>query len=468
MYRISKKNFRLKKFIVILMAIVICSTFSEIVPSEAYASNGYESENSTGSDSQTIGTEGQGENQDKPKSENGKTDTTDNENENTKTENSTSDEKISKDNIKEQKVSRKIKRIKYKKTYIKKVKRNVKVKNYRKNVYNKISVYPAYGRKVRIQRYDRKSGKWKTYRSYKTKKTEKATLTLKYPHLWRRYTTSNWRIYCKPLKTKRYSAPAKGIKTTITNQIFLKCKAAIVMEKNSGKVVYEYNAYMPGKIASMTKMMTAILLNEGKKTSDTIYISKKAARTPYAFGLKAGDSTSMANIMHALLLLSSNDAATAIGENIAGSQKKFVKMMNAKARKLGCKNTLYTNPHGLDTKRNHSTAYDVAFIGRYILRSGTTTFVKKVVRTKKYFFKTNKSKGRKLYNGDKMLYTKKRFVGIKTGTTGKAGYCFCGAFKYRGKTYITVVMGAGTQKWRWKNTSLLRNYVIWRVKKHCL
>ena len=202
---------------------------------------------------------------------------------------------------------------------------------------------------------------------------------------------------------------------------------------------------------------------------DTICISKKAARTPYAFGLKAGDSTSMANIIHALLLLSSNDAATAIGENIAGSQKKFVKMMNAKARKLGCKNTLYTNPHGLDTKRNHSTAYDVALIGRYILRSGTTTFVKKVVRTKKYFFKTNKSKGRKLYNGDKMLYTKKkRFVGIKTGTTGKAGYCFCGAFKYRGKTYITVVMGAGTQKWRWKNTSLLRNYVIWRVKKHCL
>ena len=121
MYRISKKNFRLKKIIVILMAIVICSTFSEIVPSEAYVSNGYESENSTGSDSQTIGTEGQEENQDKPKSENGKTDTTDNENENTKTENSNSDEKISKDNIKEQKVSRKIKRIKYKKTYIKKV-----------------------------------------------------------------------------------------------------------------------------------------------------------------------------------------------------------------------------------------------------------------------------------------------------------------------------------------------------------
>ena len=103
------------------------------------------------------------------------------------------------------------------------------------------------------------------------------------------------------------------------------------------------------------------------------------------------------------MLPSSNEAATVVAKNIGGSVKNFARMMNRKARKIGCRNTFYENPHGLDTRRNHTTAYDTALIARYILKSDTTSLVRKAMNTRSYFFRTSKGRGYRLNTTDRML-----------------------------------------------------------------
>ena len=165
----------------------------------------------------------------------------------------------------------------------------------------------------------------------------------------------------------------------------------------------------------------------------------------------------MGHILYAALLLSDNGSATALAEHTAGSERAFASMMNEKAEELGCENTHFVNPHGLDENDHYSTARDLALIGSYAMNNSQ---FRKIVKTKKYSFRTLKKK--KLYSFEttnKLLGEIAGVAGVKTGTTENAGCCFVGAYRHKGKYYITAVLGAKKNAQRWEDTKTLIRYI---------
>ncbi|MDQ0219039.1 D-alanyl-D-alanine carboxypeptidase [Peribacillus cavernae] len=148
---------------------------------------------------------------------------------------------------------------------------------------------------------------------------------------------------------------------------------AILMEEGSGRVIYQENAHQKSKIASITKIMTALLAVESGKLDKTVTISGHAVGTEgSSLFLKNGEKMKLEDLTYGLMLRSGNDAAVAIAEYVGGSLDGFVWMMNRKAEEIGMKNTHFSNPHGLDnTKDHYSTAYDMALLTRYAMNNDT-------------------------------------------------------------------------------------------------
>ncbi|MDM5338807.1 D-alanyl-D-alanine carboxypeptidase family protein [Fictibacillus enclensis] len=148
-------------------------------------------------------------------------------------------------------------------------------------------------------------------------------------------------------------------------------RAAILMEQESGRILYARNEHRPMRIASITKIMTAILAIESGKLSDRVTISDRATRTEgSSLYLKPEEHISLNDLVYGLILRSGNDSAVAIAEYVGGSLDGFVYMMNQKAREIGMKNTLFRNPHGLDDHDDHySSAYDMALLTRYAMEN---------------------------------------------------------------------------------------------------
>ncbi|WP_322114359.1 D-alanyl-D-alanine carboxypeptidase family protein [Fictibacillus sp. KU28468] len=148
-------------------------------------------------------------------------------------------------------------------------------------------------------------------------------------------------------------------------------RAAILMDQDSGRILYARNEHRPMRIASITKIMTAILAIESGKLQDRVTVSEKATKTEgSSLYLKPGEHISLNDLVYGLMLRSGNDSAVAIAEYVGGSFDGFVYMMNQKAREIGMKNTLFRNPHGLDDHDDHySTAYDMAVLTRYAMEN---------------------------------------------------------------------------------------------------
>lgn len=149
--------------------------------------------------------------------------------------------------------------------------------------------------------------------------------------------------------------------------------SAILMEQGSGRVIHEKNAHEKSRIASITKIMTAILAVESGKLDDTVKVSPNAVGTEgSSLYLKNGERIKLEDLTYGLMLRSGNDAAVAIAEHVGGSFGGFVWLMNQKAEEIGMKNTNFSNPHGLDNSKNHySTAYDMALLTRYAMENET-------------------------------------------------------------------------------------------------
>ncbi len=166
-------------------------------------------------------------------------------------------------------------------------------------------------------------------------------------------------------------------------KIYVSANSAILMEQESGRVIYEKDAHTQRRIASITKIMTAILAIESGKMNDMVTISENAVRTEgSSIYLKAGDKIPLEDLVYGLMLRSGNDAATAIAEYVGGSLDGFVYLMKQKAEEIGMKDTNFENPHGLDDHENHySTAYDMALLTRYAMEND---MYKKIAGTEKY------------------------------------------------------------------------------------
>ena len=199
----------------------------------------------------------------------------------------------------------------------------------------------------------------------------------------------------------------------------LSCRSCILMDMDSGRILYEKDINTPRLIASTTKIMTAVLAIESNKLDDTITVGEEVLKM-YGSNIyiELGERITLRDLVYGLLLRSGNDAAVVIASYIGGSEEKFVEMMNNKAKEIGMKNTIFNNSHGLDEEtENKSTAYDLAKLSQYAYKN---PIYREISGTKKYNLQTDK-KSYSWTNRNKLLFTYKYLTGGKTGYTPSAG-----------------------------------------------
>ena len=240
-------------------------------------------------------------------------------------------------------------------------------------------------------------------------------------------------------------------------------KSAIIMEPTTGKVIFEKNSNERLEPASMTKIMTLLLIFEaidnGKiSLDDMVTISKRAADMGGSqMFLEAGSNIRLEEIIKGVSIASANDGAIALAEYIGGSVENFVDMMNKKAEDLGLSNTHFINPHGLHADNHYSSAYDMA-----IMASNLINHEKILNYTSIYEDYFNKPDGSRtwLVNTNKLVRFFKGVDGLKTGYTKEAGYCLTAPAKKNNVRYITVVMGEPSSDIRSSETTNMLNYAF--------
>lgn len=322
-----------------------------------------------------------------------------------------------------------------------------------------ITVSPAKGRVIALQLYDRTAKKWVTKEKIETGSKDKEKLVVTYPDDWKKANATVWRLTMEAGNGgKAYTSPKIRIMARNRETLKLSAKSAIIMEKESGQIFYGKSMDTRRANASTTKIMTTILALENRKWDSKVTISRNAVKTPYTtLKYKKGDEIRMKDLIYAALVLSDNGSATALAEHTSGNVDAFAERMNQKALSLGCSDTNFVNPHGLDAKNHYSTARDLAVIAGYAMNNDKFA---KAVKTKKYSFTSLKSKKYYSFSStDKLLGEVSGVIGVKTGTTGNAGCCFVGDFRYKGKDYITVVLGAKKNAQRWEDTRALIRYI---------
>lgn len=228
--------------------------------------------------------------------------------------------------------------------------------------------------------------------------------------------------------------------------------SCILIDSTSGKILYEKNAYNKMYPASTTKIMTAILVLENCNLNDIVTISENAVsltsvpETYTRANLKSGEKVSVEDLLNVLLIPSANDAAIALAEHVSGSVDEFSKLMNLKAKEIGCINTNFVNPNGVHNTNQFTTAYDMSLIGKYAMQNDV--FKKIVTKTSCNLPITNvyDKDDRKFKNTNELLtsdnYYYEYTTGIKTGYTDSAKNCIVASCKKDDYEFIVVVLGA--------------------------
>lgn len=262
--------------------------------------------------------------------------------------------------------------------------------------------------------------------------------------------------------------------------------SACLMDADSGRILYGKNVDEVRAMASTTKIMTLIIALEYGNAEDTVTISPYAASMPdVQLNVRAGEQYRLGDLCYAMMLESYNDIAAAIAEHIGmayadidinDTEKRsiddsrkcvsaFAGLMNDKARELGCENTYFITPNGLDAEdengKHSTTARELALIASYAVKKDDFNAI---TGTKQYSFgEISGKRSCNVYNKDAFLNQMSGAFGIKTGFTGNAGYCFVGALKSDGRTFISVVLGSGwpsARTYKWKDTRKLMEYGI--------
>lgn len=235
------------------------------------------------------------------------------------------------------------------------------------------------------------------------------------------------------------SAIPKRKNTTIIP--IIDAEAAAVIDFDSGTVLFEKNSNEKLQIASITKLMTAIIALEQGTLDEQIIVSNKAALTEGSkIWLYSGETISLKNLLYAILIHSGNDAAIAIAEHIAEDNevKTFVDKMNKKAKKLGLLSTHFENPIGFDSPQNYSTVYDIALLARYTYRN---EFIRNAVsKNTMTISSVDGNLTHDLQSTNDLLNSFLNVLGLKTGHTEKAGLCFVSVIENDNQNKIIIVV----------------------------
>lgn len=229
------------------------------------------------------------------------------------------------------------------------------------------------------------------------------------------------------------------VEPVLASAPLVQARSAILMNRVTGEILYEKNAWERRAPASTTKILTAILALEKGQPDTVIEVSENAAAVGEAtLHLNPGDSLTIRDLLHGALMKSGNDACVALAEAVSPSEAEFVNLMNFKARVLGAENTTFYNTNGLPHNGHLTTAYDLALIARYAMQN--PVFAEIV--GKRYYPLTWQDSKRSLHlkNTNKLLWSYQWATGIKTGTTNKAGKCLVAAGSYQDREMIVVVL----------------------------
>ena len=251
------------------------------------------------------------------------------------------------------------------------------------------------------------------------------------------------------------------------DEIEVEAKAALIVEKNTEKIIYEKNIYEQNYPASVTKILTAILAIENCDLEEYATVSQSAiSNVPFDYlvaPLFVGEQMKIKDLLYALMLKSSNDAAYVLAEHIGGSVEGFSDMMNKKAKELGCKNTHFVNPNGIHDDDHYTSAYDMYLISKYAMQNKTfanlvSTYKYTLPATNMYSYEDRVMENtNKFLNPDHLLYNE-NVKGIKTGNTDEAGHCLITYIEKDNLGFYIVVLGAETKESRFAETSRLIDY----------
>ncbi len=252
----------------------------------------------------------------------------------------------------------------------------------------------------------------------------------------------------------------KGIAEKPQIDLKLDCLSAVLMEAQSGQVLYALNQDQALPPASVTKVMTLLLIMEAieeKRISLTDMVS--ASEHACSMGgsqiyLEPGEQMSVEDLLKSVIIASANDAAVTLAEYVAGTEEAFVDLMNKKAQTLGMKNTNFENTNGLDdTTKNHVTsALDIAIMSRELIK------YPKVTEYSKIWMDTIRNGEFGLTNTNRLVRFYKGATGLKTGSTSKAGFCITATAERDGMTLISVIMGSSSRDARNNSAVSLLNY----------
>lgn len=245
--------------------------------------------------------------------------------------------------------------------------------------------------------------------------------------------------------------------------------SAVVVDGDTGRILWGKNENKPMAMASTTKIMTALVALENCDITKETTVSKNATlASPVKMHLAVGEKLTIEQLLYAMMLQSYNDSAVAVAEAVGGSVEKFCTMMNEKAKEIGCSDTVFETPNGLDKGNHHSTAEDMSKIGVYALKNQN---LMKIMNTRDYTFKSSKTTY-SFVNKDRLLSEYEGAIGMKTGFTGKAGHCFVGAANRGDITLVSVVLASGWgtagKSRKWIDTKALLNYGFNNYKKYSI
>lgn len=245
--------------------------------------------------------------------------------------------------------------------------------------------------------------------------------------------------------------------TKNVDDVKISSPSAIVIDSLSGRVLYEKDGYSKRKIASLTKVLTAIVTIENVKLDEVVTVKTGSGSIGGStVGVKKGNEITVKALMYGMLMESGNDCAYALAEYVGGDIETFGKMMTEKAKEIGAKDSSFKNPHGLDVEGHYSTAYDMALITRYALNNKS---INEIVNTNTISVKFGKIV-KTFSNTNRLLRTYSLADGVKTGFTNGANRCLISSATKDDLRVIAVVLGSETTDIRFNESKNLLEYAL--------
>ena len=259
---------------------------------------------------------------------------------------------------------------------------------------------------------------------------------------------------------------SEEIKENKNNVLANNAKSAILLEASTGEILYEFNSHEKLEPASMTKMMSLLLIMEAIENK-VITLDQMITVSSNASGmggsqilLETGEKMSVDDLLKGIAIASGNDAVVALAEAIAGTEENFVKMMNDKLVELGLKDSNFKNCHGLDEEGHYSSAYDMAYIAKELVKHDKILEYSSIYET---YLREGTDKKIWLVNTNKLVRFKSGVDGLKTGYTEGAGFCLTATMKQNNMRVISTVMGEPDSQTRNNEVSSMLDYAFAQV-----